>query len=230
MKPNPVNCNANSCEEIKLALHREKSLSELKIMSSQLNPHFIFNALNSIQYRILEGETLSALEFIGNFSKLMRQVLNNSLKPFISLKDEIDFLESYINLERQRKDSDFEYSIEYENCEIEELMLPPMMLQPFVENAIIHAMPFTKKGKLRIAFSLVKDMLQCTIEDNGPGMSKERKEGQPCQTSLAIKLIKERLITLEEVCHQKSKLKITTGTGKLGGLNVLLQFPKNLKE
>jgi len=177
----------------------QKRLSETKMeaLQSQMNPHFIFNAMNSIQNFILGNNIDEALKYMGEFSKLIRQTLNNSSRIRISLKEEINYLKSYTALENLRNNNAIDVQIIIdEDIESSEIEIPPMLIQPFVENAFVHA--FNSKSlspKLIIDFRLQNDFLLCSIADNGKGMdeSKTKKLHQ----SKGIQLVKERLSLLQ---------------------------------
>jgi hypothetical protein len=169
-----------SLEETEKTLKAEKKAaeSELKALKSQMNPHFIFNALNSIQEQFMFGDKLLANEQMGNFTTLTRQILTVSGKKQIPLATEIDLLTKYLELEKMRFDSDFTYHIEIaENIDDEYTELPPMLIQPFVENSIKHGL-LHKKGhkELLLSFALNQDetFLICTIRDNGIGREQSK--------------------------------------------------------
>jgi LytS/YehU family sensor histidine kinase len=151
----------------------ERSESELKAIKAQMNPHFIFNALNSIQEMFFIGDKRLANEHLGKFSQLTREVLRASGKRLISLSEEIDMLTKYLELEGLRFESDFTFSISVNDENVaDDIMLPPMLIQPYVENSIRHGL-LHKQGKKSIKVSFVFDEenkhLSCVIEDNGVG-------------------------------------------------------------
>jgi tetratricopeptide (TPR) repeat protein len=151
----------------------ERSESELKAIKAQMNPHFIFNALNSIQEMFFIGDKRLANEHLGKFSQLTRDILKASGKTTITLSEEIDMLTKYLELEGLRFESDFTFSIHVndENA-ADDIMLPPMLIQPYVENAIRHGL-LHKKGNKEVAIKFLFDeagsQLTCIIEDNGVG-------------------------------------------------------------
>ena len=155
----------------------EVSESELKALKAQMNPHFIFNALNSIQELFFLGDKRLANEHLGKFSDLTRKILATSSKKNISLEEEMDMLEKYLSLESMRFVDNFEYQMQchFEENLIDEVMLPPMLLQPYIENAIKHGlMHITENRKLQIDFYLneADAILICEIKDNGIGRQK----------------------------------------------------------
>jgi sensor histidine kinase YesM len=164
----------------------ERSESELKAIKAQMNPHFIFNALNSIQEMFFIGDKRLANEHLGKFSQLTREILKASGKQFISLAEEIDMLTKYLELEGLRFESEFSFAIQLNDEDAaDDIQLPPMLIQPYVENAIRHGL-LHKQGEKRIDIQFVFDeaqkQLSCVIEDNGVGreasteINKKRKQ------------------------------------------------------
>ncbi len=145
----------------------ELNASKLTAIQSQMNPHFIFNSLNSIQDLILKGDVEHSYSYITTFSNLVRRTLSYSEKDFIDFEQELKLLELYLSLEKLRYKKDLHYNIEVKD--VEDIVLPPLLIQPFIENALVHGL-LHKEGekKLKISFEL-KDSLICTIEDNGIG-------------------------------------------------------------
>jgi len=139
-----------------------------------MNPHFIFNILNSIQYHVIEDEKNLALEGISGFSKLIRTSLNQSEKNLIFLDEEIDFLENYLQLEKNRLGKKLSYNINISDKLLDDdVMLPPMIIQPFIENSIIHGITnLASDGKIDIDFLLTQEYLIINIQDNGVGRKK----------------------------------------------------------
>ena len=150
----------------------ELNASRLTAIQSQMNPHFIFNSLNSIQDLILKGDVEHSYSYIATFSDLVRRTLNYSEKDFIDFEQEIKLLELYLSLEKLRFKKEFTYTIELPAEE--DFLVPPMLIQPFIENALVHGL-LHKQGekKLKISFEL-NEYLICTIEDNGIGRERAR--------------------------------------------------------
>lgn len=170
---------------------------EQKAMRLQMNPHFIFNALNSIQSLIGTGKETEARYFLAKFSRLMRQILDNSKKSEITLEEEINTLENYLLIEQFCNGGRFDYSIEVDKTmESDFIHIPPMLIQPFVENSIKHGMKGRtedqEKGKISISFSESNGILECFIEDNGIGrkraekIKKESRETYHASTGLSV--------------------------------------------
>jgi ligand-binding sensor domain-containing protein/putative methionine-R-sulfoxide reductase with GAF domain len=191
--------------EIKL-LEINKMLAESQLMAlrAQMNPHFVFNCLNSIQECIVTQKYGEASKYLNKFSKLFRSVLNNSGKKLVSIDEEIEVLELYLELEQMRFEQSFTYEmIIDEELEMDEVLLPSMLLQPYVENALWHGL-MHKEGKreMKIEFKRVNDeVFRCTIDDNGIGrkMSYELKDQQSKakrHESKGLKISKDRLTLL----------------------------------
>ena len=158
--------------EDKMKLRRQISESERMALRAQMNPHFIFNALNSIQHFITMEDEVSANYYLSQFAKLIRRVLENSKTPLISLEDEITTLKLYLALEALRFEGKFEYKLNIDaDIETYDLELPSMIIQPFVENAIWHGLMPKRGGipTLTINFKKTEENLICEINDNGIG-------------------------------------------------------------
>lgn len=151
----------------------ELNASKLTAIQSQMNPHFIFNSLNSIQDLILKGDIEHSYSYITTFSNLVRRTLSYSEKDFIDFDQELKLLELYLSLEKLRFKKDFNYTIHLKN--VEDIMLPPLLVQPFIENSLIHGLLHKEGTKtLTITFELKENSLQCVVEDNGIGREKSK--------------------------------------------------------
>ncbi|WP_034058867.1 sensor histidine kinase [Lacinutrix jangbogonensis] len=179
----------------KISLEKELISINLTALRSQMNPHFIFNALNSIQDLILKQDTDASYDYIVLFAQLVRNTLVYSSQDFISIDKELDFLNVYLQLEKLRFGDDFNYTIHFD--EKESLEVPSLLIQPFIENALVHGL-MHKAGKkeLHIVFSFAKNVLQCTITDNGIGRVKSteisNRQGNH-HKSFALNAIEKRL-------------------------------------
>ncbi|MCC7332811.1 MAG: histidine kinase [Flavobacteriales bacterium] len=183
----------------KLQRINELNSSKLTAIKSQMNPHFIFNSLNSIQDLILKGDVEHSYSYISTFSNMVRATLNNSEKEFIDVEQEIKLLELYLSLEKLRFKNDFEYEMIYDkNMNI---LIPPMLIQPFIENALVHGL-LHKKGakKISIRFQL-NEVFECIVEDNGIGRKAALaiQSRQQRHESFSSKAIKKRFEILSHV-------------------------------
>lgn len=198
--------------EIKM-LNIEKDMFELeqKALRLQMNPHFIFNSLNSIQSFIIQNDTDLAIGYLARFSKLMRLILATSRESFIPLEDEVALLEHYLELESLRFSEHFNYDIFIDPVlDAEFTGIPPMIIQPYVENAIIHGLinKKDKKGMLKITVWDKKNHVLCIVEDDGIGREKAmeiKKLDGLNQKSQGIMITKERL----EILNRRNKDKIS---------------------
>ena len=205
----------------------DKRLAELTALKAQINPHFLFNALNSIQSYILEGEQDIAEDYLIKYGKLMRMILDHSNDLLVSLDEEIKLLKLYVELEQIRIDGGFDYNIEIdESIDPLRTNIPSMVIQPFLENAIWHGVS-NQAGTgiitLQIQLSAEEENVVVVIEDNGAGFdtSEPRKE-----TSKGVTLVKERLELLKETKGSESVVAIESDVG--AGTCVSLRFPNDL--
>ncbi|WP_228456912.1 histidine kinase [Chryseobacterium sp. C-204] len=150
----------------------------LQSLRREMNPHFIFNSLNSVNQFIATNNELEANQYLTKFSKLMRGVMENSSEDFIPFQQELDLLQNYLALEKTRFADKFDYQITVdENLNQQNLQLPGMMVQPFLENAIWHGLRYkTEKGFLKLSFKKENQHLKITIEDNGIGIEESKKQ------------------------------------------------------
>lgn len=155
-------------------LEKNLNLSTLKAIKSQMNPHFFFNALNTIQSYILTNEKKQALNYLSKFSSLTRSILEMTEKEFVTIAEEVATMTFYLDIEKARFYNDFDYCITIENnANLEQEKIPSMLLQPYIENAVKHGL-LHKSGlkKLDITFSKIEDTLKIKIDDNGIGRQK----------------------------------------------------------
>ncbi len=177
-----------------------KKLSELKLQAlrSQMNPHFIFNTINSIQYFISCNDQESAFLYLSKFSKLMRQTLDNSAKSRISVSRELEALQLYMDLQMLRFEKRFEYAIKVDpGIDIHNFEIPTMLIQPYIENAINHGISKKKSiGHIQVVLEKMNGSLRCVVEDDGIGINKSKelkKNKNQNHTSSGMRLTKERL-------------------------------------
>jgi LytS/YehU family sensor histidine kinase len=169
--------------------------SELKALRAQMDPHFIFNALNSMRKELLEGNLEGADTYLVRFSKLLRLILDTTRTPNIRLSDNIELLNLYIQIEQARQGNRFDYSISTKGIDPDATYIPGLILQPLAENAIVHGLYHKKngQGKLKISFSKSKDVLIIKVRDNGVGRLSGKVKAKPGHTSHAMAIIRETL-------------------------------------
>ena len=171
--------------------------TKMEALLAQMNPHFIFNAMNSIQYYIMDSDIDNATVFLGDFSKLIRLNLDHCTRPTILLIEEIEYLQSYIRVENTRFNNKIKVIFETDpQIDVYDVEIPTMLLQTFVENVFVHAFPNSiKNPTLKVSFQLLSErVLQCKIEDNGIGYSADSTN--KLHKSKGVTLVKERLALL----------------------------------
>jgi tetratricopeptide (TPR) repeat protein len=197
-----------------LLLERRRSLDKLraveleqKLLRSQMNPHFIFNTLTAIQRNILQKTVREGVNLISSLASLMRLTLENSANEFISFTKEIQSLELYLVLQQQRFSDQFRYNIVIdENIDAENILIPPMLVQPFVENAIDHGFAVINyEGVLSIRYRVENNLLLCEVEDNGIGYRKGLKMKMSEHHSYGIDITRQRI----DILSRKYSLKVS---------------------
>lgn len=190
------------------AKNKANQLLVLKSLRAQMNPHFIFNALNSVNSFISKSDERAANRYLSDFSRLMRDVMENSQEDFISLAKEIDILSMYLKLEHHRFKDKFDYSFNVdEGINAEEFFIPPMLIQPYIENAVWHGLRYKKeKGFLNVTISQSNKTITVTIIDNGIGRKKSQEiktDNQKIQKSTGLKNIDSRLKIISDIYKAK---------------------------
>lgn len=183
-----------------------------RLLRSQMNPHFIFNALSAIQVYVLENDIEKSTRFLSDFAKLMRQVLRSSNHEYISLEEETGILKYYLELQRLRFISSFNFHIHVDDTlSPERVMMPPMITQPFVENAIEHGIrSMGEEGRINISFRKENKQMIIEVDDNGMGIeaSKKMNERSRGHDSMAINITRERLDVIRRDSGGKVALEI----------------------
>jgi len=206
-------------------LKAQKQNAELKqkLLRSQMNPHFMFNTLNAINQYIQTNKGNEASDYLAKYSKLMRQILENSAVEFVTLETEIEFLHNYMLMQQLRFNHSFRYQIiAPEGIDADNIEIPPMIAQPFIENAIEHGIRGMQNGEIIVKFNLDTNNLKLSVTDNGKGIqaTSEQKSGK--HKSFAINITKERLMMFG---NKPDALQIEspnpeTGTGTLVTIDV----------
>ncbi len=214
----------------KLKLISQKENIEQRLLRSQMNPHFIFNAISSIQNYLYDQKDLKvALTYMSKFAELMRQILENSREETVPLSTEISSLQNYLELQQLRYNNNFGYEINVDpEINTHATMVPPLIAQPFVENAIEHGMIYrVENGKVIITISSKKNNLKLVIQDNGIGYKEMKIKPNPVnfkKTSLSTKITQERLDFISKV--SKRKFDLIVDKIQSGGTIVTIQLPK----
>lgn len=182
---------------------KNKKIS-LQSLRREMNPHFIFNSLNSVNQFIAQNKEIEANKYLTSYSSLMRNMMENSSKDFIPIQKEIEQLKKYLELEHLRFDDKFDYKIELEpNLEHESLFIPNMLIQPHLENAIWHGLRYKKtKGILKLSINLKNNFIEVIIDDDGIGIKKSQEiktQNQKVHQSIGIKNINQRIELLNDI-------------------------------
>ena len=214
----------------------DKELAELKLLAlrSQMNPHFIFNSLNSIKRYIIDNDKEKAVYYMNKFAKLIRRILASTMEKESSLSDELETMELYVNIENLRFNNEIEFSIQTEShINLTDIKIPSLLLQPFLENAIWHGLsPKKKNMKLQVVLSKKNEHeVQIEIVDNGIGLRKSRhiKERKVHKNdSIGISLSKERLEHFSKQYLRVGQIKIIDleeGNNGMSGTKVVINLP-----
>ncbi len=214
----------------------ELAYSNLKALQSQMNPHFIFNALNSVQDLVMLKDIRNSNRYLGKFSDLIRKILLSSKEQFIPLDEELEMLQLYLDLEQLRFGEEFhqEITCSISDTEQQQIQLPAMFIQPYVENAIKHGL-FHKEGdkRLCVAFTKEQGFLRCEVEDNGVGQVRAAElkvKNLHLHTGFSTEAINERIRLLNETLEHKIELEVidlTDTQGNASGTRIVLRFPVN---
>ena len=222
---------AHEKEKEVLQLSNDLASSRLSALRAQMNPHFLFNAMNSIQQFTLAGDTDQANLYISKFSTLLRSVLQSSGKNFITLEDEISQISLYLDIEKLRMGNEFTYDLDIdEELETDAVQIPVMLIQPFVENALKHGLATKAGGKhLSIKMTLGADSLKLRITDNGIGREKanalrQSQEKYLPHESSGIRLVRERLQLLYPQANPDTLIRFEDLISPIG-THVLIELP-----
>lgn len=208
---------------------------EMKALRAQMNPHFIFNSLGSIQHLIRRDQKPEALQYLSKFSQLLRQILDSSNHSTVSLKEEVELLENYIELEALRFDGRFEYRLKVDEAlDVYNLEIPILLIQPHVENAILHGL-LPKKGEARLDIQFIDRGAEilCTVEDNGIGRQKsaELKSARGVtHQSRGLSIVAERVSNMHGKEGDQQLIQIddiVNGQNEAAGTRVSILIPKD---
>lgn len=202
-------------ERLEAETHVAMSRNELKALRAQMNPHFVFNSLNSIQHFILNNKSADAGKYLNKFARLIRIILYNSEKTALTVREELEYLQLYLDLEALRFENRFTWEVDIsDDIDIDYIEIPPMLLQPYIENAILHGlMPRGDNGKLLISFRLQENTMVCSIVDNGIGRERSRSirqlSKQKDHKSLGMKITNDRLELINRLNGSNLSMSIT---------------------
>ncbi|WCO02675.1 tetratricopeptide repeat-containing sensor histidine kinase [Psychroserpens ponticola] len=216
----------------RLTLQNELIAYEQKALHLQMNPHFIFNCLGAISGFIINNGTDHAIKYLAKFSKLMRLTLEYSKEALIPIEKEIESLQNYLELEQLRFNNVFDFNITKSNTIEDAVAISPLLIQPLVENGIIHGLVAKKeKGKITIDFSTKQNMIICTIQDNGIGIDNSvrlKEDSVQIHKSMALKIIEKRLKMISKIANTQASLdchQINDANGNSLGTKVIISIP-----
>jgi tetratricopeptide (TPR) repeat protein len=206
---------------------REAEMSQT-LLRTQMNPHFVFNAMSVIQSYIFENDTVNSSKFLVNFSRLMRLILENSPKEHIPISTEVEILQKYLEMQKLRFQERFEFDIHVDELLYDETaIIPPMITQPFIENAIEHGQLHTIEGGfIHISFTKQGNMLIISIEDNGVGRKGSAVKKRSAHKSMAMDITSERIENLNKKYKTDGSLLVEDYDKELEtGTKVLISLP-----
>ncbi|MBE9480960.1 MAG: histidine kinase, partial [Bacteroidetes bacterium] len=220
----------------KLRIEQEKTNLQQKLLRSQMNPHFIFNSLSSIQGFIMEKHPRTASRYLSRFATLVRNILDSSAEELVPLDKEISTIENYLELQKVRYEGKFEYVIEVdETLETETISIPPMLAQPFIENSIEHGFKYKDgKGNIKVRFGLNGNLIRFEVIDDGIGREKAIEillKQNKDHRSMATDITRERLAILNKKLKKKITLEIIDLKNKAGlgtGTKVVFEIPLSI--
>lgn len=220
-------------EKILSDLRHRTSELEIRALRAQMNPHFIFNSLNSINRFILQNNRTQASEYLTKFSKLVRMVFHNSQSALVTLESELEALQLYLELEAVRFDNHFDYSISVDaELDPSVLKIPPLIIQPYAENAIWHGlMHKEERGKLEISIYPEGEVLVCRIKDDGVGRKRSEEMNANRETthkSMGMRITADRIALLQQqnMLHEAIEINdLVLADGSAGGTEIILKMP-----
>ncbi len=220
-------------ERLKTEFNKQLAETRMQALRAQMNPHFIFNCLNSINRYIIKSDIKTSSLYLTRFAKLIRLVLDNSEKNKVLLSREIEALKLYIDMESLRFDHKFKYEVSAgPEVDVDQIEIPPLLIQPYVENAIWHGLLHKEsEGFLSVQFLQRDDLLLCEITDNGIGRSKAmeyKSHTAPTRASVGMKLTEERLTYTQNSESESGSHQIIDLHDDLGipcGTKVILKIP-----
>lgn len=231
---NKKNMHFHASRNEKNRIQQQFAALEQQALQAQMNPHFIFNCLNSIQQYILTNDKEKANLYLTGFASLVRQTLENSEKRTITLMEEINYLNKYLQMEEMRFAHNFSYEIIIDKAiNTNSTEIPALLLQPYIENCMRHGIRYKEKGtgKVNISFSILDNSLYCSIKDNGVGRKKadEFKSKQHIEhLSRGMKVTEKRIELLNKInksCITTEIIDLKNGNDHAIGTEVIIKIP-----
>jgi sensor histidine kinase YesM len=220
--------------KLKMEFNQRLAENEMKALRAQMNPHFMFNSLNSIKHYILKENKKDASRYLTKFSQLMRAILANSEHKLVSLEDELHALKLYLEIEAMRFNQEFQYTIVVDrSIHKSHVFIPPLLIQPFVENAIWHGLlPKVSERRLDIRIAGVNGSLEIRIEDNGIGRKAAALRNvarNSHEKSMGMKLTADRIALIKNMLDITAHIHLDDledGTGQPTGTRVTISIPR----
>jgi tetratricopeptide (TPR) repeat protein len=206
---------------------QELSYTQLnfKLLQTQLNPHFIFNALNEIKLNLATSEASNSAKYLTSYSKLIRSILEGSTKEFITLESDILLISKYLELQQMVNNHSFQFKVQVDKeLNTRHLQIPPMLTQPFVENAVIHGVKKIENGRIDVNYFAENESVRIEISDNGKGFEDEPDQSaSQLHSSLGTQIIQKRIRNYQKLYN--FKIETHTETGQFTGTKVTISFP-----
>ncbi|UFH53665.1 sensor histidine kinase [Spirosoma sp. KNUC1025] len=216
----------------KSELRERIAASEMKALRSQMNPHFLYNSLNAIRLFVLKNDSDNADKYLVKFARLMRLILDNSRQEWVTLTSELEQLSLYLELEQLRFDNLFDFSITTDpDLSLEQTTIPPMIIQPYIENAILHGLAHKQgKGCIQVSIERKADHLSCTVDDNGVGRERAQalKKQSSTHRSVGLRVTEDRLQLIGQRSGQAASVVIIDKYDEdqqSTGTRVIIQLP-----
>jgi tetratricopeptide (TPR) repeat protein len=200
-----------------------------KLLQTQLNPHFMFNALNEIKINLKTQKGSQTSEYLTAYSKLMRLILESSNEDFVSIENDVNLISKFLQLQQLVNDNGFSYQVKVDaSIDTHYMQIPTMLTQPFVENAVLHGVKEAKDGHIDVFYSLKDGHIEVDISDNGKGFIANKKHsGKELHKSLGTKISSQRLKNYDKLFNYK--IEVTTLSNKNSGTRIHIKMPLKLK-
>ncbi|GAB2559669.1 two-component regulator propeller domain-containing protein [Spirosoma areae] len=220
-------------QQEKSELRERIAASEMKALRSQMNPHFLYNSLNAIRLFVLQNDSDNADKYLVKFSRLMRLILENSRQEWVTLASELEQLQLYLELEQLRFDNKFDFSVDADAAiQKENVSIPPMIIQPYIENSILHGMAHKKsRGRIEVCIRPLADGLECLVEDDGVGRLKAgelKSKTISSHKSVGLKVTEERLQLISQRSGKETRVTVIDKVDEANqpaGTKVMIQLP-----
>ena len=201
-----------------------------KLLQTQLNPHFLFNALNEIKLNLKTNKIENSSEHLTAYSKLMRLILEGSNEDFVAINDDIELLSKFLKLQALVNNNSFSYNVNVDDHIDKYFMrIPPMLTQPFVENAILHGIKNIDNGHIDVSYKLMDEHIEISISDNGKGiLTNTDSSGKNLHKSLGTQIIDQRVKNYNKLYN--FKIEVTTLSNSKSGTQINIKFPIKLKK